>query len=43
MAKYLFVAKYTHFGLKGLFKDGGSKRRENLSNAAKEMNGSLGL
>ena len=41
MPKYLFVAKYTHVGLKGLLKDGGSKRREDLSNTVKEMNGTL--
>ena len=41
MPKYLFIAKYTPAGLKGLLKDGGSKRREDLSNAVKEMNGTL--
>lgn len=41
MPKYLFFAKYTPAGLKGLFKDGGTRRREDLSAAVKEMNGTL--
>ena len=41
MPKYLFTAKYTPQGLQGLLKDGGSKRKKDLSNALKEMNGEL--
>jgi len=41
MPKYLFTAKYSASGLKGLLKDGGSKRKEDLSGALKEMNGEL--
>ncbi len=41
MAKYLYLASYTPEGLKGLFKDGGSKRREDLRAALKELNGKL--
>lgn len=41
MPKYLFTAKYTASGLKGLLKDGGSKRKDDLSNSLKEMNGEL--
>lgn len=41
MPKYLFTAKYTPPGLKVLLKDGGSKRKEDLTNALREMNGEL--
>ena len=41
MAKYLYLASYTQEGLKGLLKDGGSKRKEDLSVAVRELNGSL--
>ena len=41
MPKYLFEASYTVEGLKGLLKDGGSKRREDLQEAVKQLGGSL--
>jgi len=41
MPKFLFTAKYTPAGLKGLFKDGGSKRKADLSDAVKELNGTM--
>jgi len=41
MPKYLFEASYTAEGLKGLLKDGGSKRRKDLKEAVKEMGGTL--
>ena len=41
MAKYLYLASYTTEGLKGLLKDGGSKRKKDLSAAVKEMKGTL--
>lgn len=41
MAKYLYLASYTTEGLKGLLKDGGSKRKEDLGAAVKELNGRL--
>ena len=41
MAKYLYIASYTPEGLKGLMKDGGSKRKEDLGMTVKEMNGTL--
>lgn len=41
MAKYLFQASYTEKGLEGLFKDGGSKRREDVAKAIKGMGGTL--
>lgn len=41
MAKYLYIASYTTEGLKGLLKDGGSKRKEDLSATVKELNGTL--
>jgi uncharacterized protein with GYD domain len=41
MAKYLYLASYTTEGLKGLLKDGGSKRKKDLGAAVKELNGSL--
>lgn len=41
MPKYLFEASYTAEGLKGLLKDGGSKRRKDLQEAVREMGGTL--
>lgn len=41
MAKFLFLASYTQEGLKGLLKDGGSKRKKDLGAAVKELNGTL--
>lgn len=41
MAKYMFQASYTQEGLKGLFKDGGSRRREDLQAAVQQLGGSL--
>ena len=41
MPKYLFEASYTAEGLKGLLKDGGSKRRKDLQEAVKELGGTL--
>ena len=41
MAKYLYLASYTTEGLKGLLKDGGSKRKEDLGTAVKALNGRL--
>ena len=41
MPKYLFQANYTEKGLGGLFKDGGSKRREVVEKAVKGMGGTL--
>lgn len=41
MPKYLFQASYIGEGLKGLLKDGGSKRRETIEQLAKGMGGKL--
>jgi uncharacterized protein with GYD domain len=41
MAKYLYLASYTQEGLKGLLKDGGSKRKADLSASIKELKGTL--
>ncbi len=41
MPKYLVQGTYTEQGLKGLIKDGGSKRREEVERIAKEMGGRL--
>ncbi|MCG7851996.1 MAG: GYD domain-containing protein [Methanosarcinaceae archaeon] len=41
MPKYLFEASYTVDGLEGLLKDGGSKRREDLQEAVKQLGGTL--
>ena len=41
MPKYLAHASYTVDGLKGLLKDGGSKRREVVDQAIKGMGGTL--
>lgn len=39
MPKYLLQACYTAEGLKGLLKEGGSKRREAVEQAAKNLGG----
>jgi uncharacterized protein with GYD domain len=39
MAKYLIEAAYSHEGLKGLVKDGGTARRAAVDAAAKAMGG----
>ncbi len=41
MSKYLVQASYTVEGLKGLLKDGGSKRREVVAQLAKGLGGTL--
>lgn len=41
MAKYMFTVSYTAEGAKGLLKEGGSKRREAASAAAKALGGSI--
>ncbi len=41
MPKYLAHASYTVEGLKGLLKDGGSKRREVVAQLAKGLGGTL--
>ena len=41
MAKYLFQATYTDQGLKGLLKDGGSKRKEVVEKATKSLGGTM--
>jgi uncharacterized protein with GYD domain len=41
MAKYLLQASYTTEGLKGLLKDGGSKRRAAAEEALKSVGGRL--
>ena len=41
MPKYLVNASYTEAGLKGLLKDGGSKRREAVAQLAKGLGGTL--
>jgi len=41
MPKYLFQGSYTEQGLKGLLKEGGSKRREAVEQLAKGMGGTL--
>jgi len=41
MPKYLAHASYTAEGLKGLFKDGGSKRREAVEQLAKSLGGTM--
>jgi uncharacterized protein with GYD domain len=41
MAKYLITASYTQEGVKGLLKDGGTRRREVVENLAKGLGGSL--
>lgn len=41
MPKYLFQGSYTGEGLRGLLKEGGSKRRETIEQAVKAMGGTL--
>ena len=41
MTKYLFEANYVGEGIKGLMREGGSKRREALVAALKSVGGSL--
>lgn len=41
MPKYLFHGSYTEAGLKGLLKDGGSKRREAVEQLMRGLGGSL--
>ena len=41
MPKYLGQGSYTDHGLKGLLKEGGSKRRAAVEQLAKEMGGKL--
>ena len=41
MPKYLFYGSYTEEGLKGLLKDGGTKRREAVKQAVESMGGTL--
>ena len=41
MPKYLFQGSYIGEGLKGLLREGGSKRREAIEKATKGMGGTL--
>ena len=41
MPKYLARVSYTNAGLKGLLKDGGSKRREVVEQLAKSLGGTV--
>lgn len=41
MSKYLFYGSYTEEGLKGLLKEGGSKRREATEQVIKSVGGTL--
>jgi uncharacterized protein with GYD domain len=41
MAKYLIEAAYSHEGLKGLVKDGGTARRAAVDTAAKALGGHI--
>jgi uncharacterized protein with GYD domain len=41
MSKYLFHGSYTEEGLKGLLKEGGSKRREATEQLVKSVGGTL--
>jgi uncharacterized protein with GYD domain len=41
VAKYLFEASYTVEGLKGLLKEGGSKRRKAVAKAIEGLGGTL--
>jgi len=41
MSKYLFEAKYTVDGMKGVMKEGGSKRREAADQAIRSVGGRL--
>ena len=41
MPKYLFHGSYTEAGLKGLLKEGGTKRREVIKQAVESLGGTL--
>lgn len=41
MTKYLFEANYVGEGIKGLMRDGGTKRRDAVDEALKSVGGSL--
>ncbi|MBD1543918.1 GYD domain-containing protein [Arthrobacter sp. IA7] len=41
MTKYLFEANYVGEGIKGLMREGGSKRRDTVVDALKSIGGSL--
>jgi uncharacterized protein with GYD domain len=41
MAKYMILASYTSEGIKGLLKDGGTKRRAAVEEAVKALGGRL--
>ena len=41
MPKYLYHGSYTEEGLKGLLKEGGTKRREALKQAVESLGGTL--
>ena len=41
MPKYMFTAKYTVEGMKGVMKEGGSKRREAADQAIRSVGGRL--
>ncbi|HKS01567.1 MAG TPA: GYD domain-containing protein [Arthrobacter sp.] len=41
MTKYLFEANYVGEGIKGLMREGGTKRRDALTDALKSVGGSL--
>jgi uncharacterized protein with GYD domain len=41
MPKYMFQASYTTEGLKGLFRDGGSRRKADVEKAITGLGGSL--
>ena len=41
MPKYMFKVKYTAEGVKGLLKDGGSKRRQVATDAVKSVGGKM--
>jgi len=41
MPKYLFQASYTTEGVKGLLKDGGSKRRAAIEHMGKSLGGTI--
>ena len=41
MGKYLYRASYTHEGVKGLIKEGGSSRASTIADLIKSMGGTL--
>ena len=41
MSKYLFHGSYTEEGLKGILKEGGTKRRETVKKAVESLGGTL--